>query len=173
MNAAAATNAFLSSRITVLKMITKRRMLQHSFCKCRKINWLSSKNILNVTATYYQCLDLIAQNTTSTWWNLIYYLFSSLRGIRNLLWLKKPNNLCLWNSVMFSFFILWTFSVEQQVFTRSLKLIKHQKLKAFFPMNGSIVHKRWITVDFLRTTHFSLNFEIWTPQKRTYQIIKH
>ena len=36
------------------------------FFKCRKINWLSSKNILNVTATYYHCLDLIAQNTTST-----------------------------------------------------------------------------------------------------------
>ena len=37
-NAAAAINAFLSSRIIVSKMITKRRMLQHSFCKCRKNN---------------------------------------------------------------------------------------------------------------------------------------
>ena len=36
-NAAAATNAFLSLRIIVSKMIMKRRMLQHSFYKCRKI----------------------------------------------------------------------------------------------------------------------------------------
>ena len=33
-NAAAATNEFLSSRIKVSKMKTKRKMLQHTFCKC-------------------------------------------------------------------------------------------------------------------------------------------
>ena len=145
MNAATATNAFLRSRIIVSKMIMKRKMLQHNFCECRKTNWLSSKNILNVTATYYQCLDLIAQNTTSTWSNLICYLVSSMRGIWNLLWLKKPTNLCLLNSVMFCFLILWTFSVEQQALTRFLKLTKQQKLKASLRMNGSSVKKRWIS----------------------------
>ena len=40
-------------------------MVRHNFFNCRKINWLSSKNILNVIATYYQCLGLKAQNTTS------------------------------------------------------------------------------------------------------------
>ena len=48
------------------KMITKREMPQHKFCKNRNIKWLSSKNIWNATAKYYQCSDLIAQNTTST-----------------------------------------------------------------------------------------------------------
>ena len=72
----------LSSGIIASKMITKRRMLQHSFCNCRKINWLSSKNILNVTATYNQCLDLIAQNTTSTWSNPI--LLTILINERNM-----------------------------------------------------------------------------------------
>ena len=38
MNAAAAANAILSSRIIVPEIITKRKMLQHIFCKFRKIN---------------------------------------------------------------------------------------------------------------------------------------
>ena len=38
MNAATATHAFLSSMIIVSKMIMKRKMLQHNFWKCRKIN---------------------------------------------------------------------------------------------------------------------------------------
>ena len=38
VNAAAATNAFMSSRTIVLKMIRRRKTLQHNFCKCRKIN---------------------------------------------------------------------------------------------------------------------------------------
>ena len=84
MNAAAATNAFLSSRINVSKLIAKRKMLQYNFCKYRKINWLSSKNILNVTATYYQCLDLIAQNTTSTRSNPFCLPFSSMSIERNI-----------------------------------------------------------------------------------------
>ena len=29
---------FLSSRINLSKMITQRKMLQHNFCKCKKIN---------------------------------------------------------------------------------------------------------------------------------------
>ena len=86
--------------------------------------------------------------------------------------IKKPNKLCLLNSVMFSFQILWTFSVEQQAVTRFLKLTKHQNLKTSFRMNGSNVRKRWITVNFPLTTHFSANFETWTPLKRTILIIK-
>ena len=101
------------------------------FCKCRKINWLSSKNILNVTATYYQCSDSLVQNKTSTWSNLICYLFSSMREKWNLLWFKKSNNLYHLNSVMFCFWILWSFSVEQQALTRSLKPTKQQKFKGF------------------------------------------
>ena len=38
-------------------------------------------------------------------------------------------------------------------------------------MNDSTVPKRWITVSFHRT-HFSANFEMWTPWKRTIQLIK-
>ena len=48
--AAAATNSFLSSLILVSKMITKRKILEHNFSKRKKINWLRSKNILNVIA---------------------------------------------------------------------------------------------------------------------------
>ena len=147
-------------------------MLQHNFCKRRKINWLTSKNILNVTATYYQCLGLIAQNTISTWSNLICYPFSSMRGICNLPWLKKRTRLCPLSSVTFRFWIFWTFSVEQQALTPFLKFIKHQKLIAFFPMNGSTVRKRWTTVNFPLTRNFSANFGTGTPWKRTIQIIK-
>ena len=39
-------------------------------------------------------------------------------------------------SAMFRFWILRTFSVEQQALTRFLKLTKHQKLKDSFSMNG-------------------------------------
>ena len=36
------------------------------FLQMQKNQLISSKNMLNVTATYYQCSDLLAQNTTST-----------------------------------------------------------------------------------------------------------
>ena len=147
-------------------------LLQHNICKCRKVNWLSSKNIFNVIATYYQRLDLIAENTTSNWWNLICYPVSSMRCIWNLLWFKTPTNFCVLSSVMFIFKILWTFSVEQQALSRSLKLTKHQKLKTSFRMNSSTVHKRWIKVNFHLTMHFSANFEKRTPLKWTIHIIK-
>ena len=39
-------------------------------------------------------------------------------------------------------------------------------------MNSSTVHKRWITVNSPLTTHFSANFETWTPWKRFIQNIK-
>ena len=38
--------------INVSKMITKRKMLPHNFCNYKIINWLSSKKVLDVTATY-------------------------------------------------------------------------------------------------------------------------
>ena len=39
-----------------------------------------------------------------------------------------------------------------------LKAYKTSETKGFFPLNGSIVQKRWLTVNFALTTHFSSNF---------------
>ena len=130
MNGAAAIKAFLSSRIIVSKMITRRRMLQHSFRKCRKINRLSSKNILNVTATYYQCLDLIAQNTTSIWSNRNFYLFSPMRGIWNLLWLKSQS-LCVFSDVQL--LDIMNFLGGATSLDSFLKAYKTLETKGFFP----------------------------------------
>ena len=44
----------------------ERKGASTQFLQLQKIKRLSSKNILNVTATYYQCLFLIAQIMTST-----------------------------------------------------------------------------------------------------------
>ena len=102
------------------------------------------------------------------------YLLPFLMNERNMepTVIKKPSNMCLLNLVMLSVSVLWIFSVEQQALTRFLlKLIRQQKLKFSFPMNGSTVYKRWITVNFLLTMPFSAKFETWTPWKRTIQII--
>ena len=53
-----------------------------------------------------------------------------------------------------------------------LKAFKYRKLKVSFSMKDSIVHKRWLAVNFPLTTHFWANLETWTPCKRTFQTIK-
>ena len=53
-----------------------------------------------------------------------------------------------------------------------LRAYKTEEAKGFFRMKGSTVHKRWITVSFPLTTHFSANFETWTTLKKTIQFIK-
>ena len=59
----------IKSKLTrTLECLDERRCRNQRVLKSRinVSNRLSSRDILNVTATYYQCLDLIAQNTTST-----------------------------------------------------------------------------------------------------------
>ena len=91
---------------------------------------------------YWNVLPVFGFNSAKYDINLIKsYFLPILINERNMdpTVIKKPINLCLSTLVMFSFWILRIFLVEQQALTGFLK---QRKLKASFRMNGSTAHKR-------------------------------
>ena len=106
-------------------------MPQHSFCKCRKINCLSSKNILNVSPTYYQCLELIAQKH-----NLIKtYLLPILINERNMepTVIKKSNQIVSFKFGDVQLPDIMNFLGGATSLDSFLKAYKAAETKGFFP----------------------------------------
>ena len=78
---------------------------------------------------FYLCLVPRVQKMIWIESNPIFYLFSLTNETLNLLPSKKPTNSSHLNSVIFSYWIHWTFSAEQHVLIHSWRHKKHQKQK--------------------------------------------
>ena len=141
MNAAAATNAFLISRINVSKMVIEKDV-STQFLQMQKSQLIELQEHLE---RYCNVLPVFGFNSAKYDINLIKsYLLPILNNERNIepIVIKKANQFVSFKFGDVQLLDTMNFLMGQQVLTRFLKLTKQQKLKASFCMNGSTVHKR-------------------------------